>query len=82
MSAPPAPEEEAVRAPVEATARKQPALVAGLRSLVPYAVAFVIFVGLGVADPRFMLNWSPGLVLLLAVVWAIPALWRRWRRRR
>lgn len=81
MSAPPVSEEEA-HAPQEATAGRHATFLAGLRSLVPYAVAFVVFVGLGVADPRFMLNWSPGIALLLVVVWAIPALWRRWRRRR
>ncbi len=56
------------------------AFLAGLRGLLPYLIAGVIFVTISVIEPRFMLNWSPGLVLLLLVVWIIPALWRRWRR--
>ncbi len=50
-------------------------------AFLPYLVAGLIFVAVGVAEPRFMLNWSPGILLLLAVVWAVPALWRRWRGR-
>jgi hypothetical protein len=51
-----------------------------LRSLVPYFVAGAIFVAIGVATPVFMLNWSPGVGLLLLVAWGIPEGWRRWRR--
>jgi hypothetical protein len=60
---------------------RRAAFLAGLRSLVPYLVAGVLFITIGVIEPHFMLNWSPGLVLLLLVVWVIPALWRRWRER-
>lgn len=56
------------------------AIIANLKAFLPYSVAAVIFITVSVVDPRFMLNWSPGLALLLAVVWVIPALWRRWRR--
>jgi hypothetical protein len=52
-----------------------------LRPLVPYFIAGALFVAFGVFDPKFMLNWSPGIALLVVVVWAIPALWRRGRRR-
>ena len=55
------------------------ALRRNLRALFPYLVAAVIFIGIGVIQPRFMLNWSPGIALLLAVVWGVPELWRRWR---
>lgn len=54
---------------------------AEFRGLLPYLIAGAIFIAISVAEPRFMLNWSPGLVLLLLVTWLIPAAWRRWRRR-
>jgi len=50
-----------------------------LRALLPYLVAAAIFIGIGVIQPRFMLNWSPGVGLLLGVVWGGPEIWRRWR---
>lgn len=53
-----------------------------LRGLLPYLIAGALFVAISVTEPRFMLNWSPGLVLLLVVVWVVPSLWRRARRRR
>ena len=56
-------------------------LQAELRSFVPYLIAGLLFVTFGVIEPRFMLNWSPGIILLVLVAWAIPAAWRRWRRR-
>ena len=59
---------------------RRDAMVANLKSFLPYLIAAVIFITVSVWEPRFMLNWSPGLVLLLACVWLIPALWRRWRR--
>lgn len=52
-----------------------------LRAFLPYLLAGLIFISIGVNEPKFMLNWSPGILLLLAVVWAIPALWRQWRGR-
>jgi hypothetical protein len=55
------------------------ALRRNLRALFPYLVAAALFIGIGVMQPRFMLNWSPGIALLLAVVWGVPELWRRWR---
>lgn len=57
------------------------AVMANLRAFLPYLFSGVLFVVIGVSEPKFMLNWAPGIVLLLAVVWAIPALWRRWRQR-
>jgi hypothetical protein len=54
---------------------------ANLRSFLPYAIAGVLFITFGVIEPRFMLNWSPGIVLLLLVVWVVPGLWKRWFRR-
>lgn len=56
-------------------------LAGGLRALFPYLIAGLIFIALGVTDPRFMLNWSPGILLLVGVVWGVPALWRRIRTR-
>ncbi len=52
---------------------------ANLRAFFPYLVAAAIYIGIGILQPRFMLNWSPGIALLLAVVWGVPELWRRWR---
>jgi hypothetical protein len=57
------------------------AAIGNLKTLFPYLVAGALFIVFGVIDPKFMLNWAPGLVLLLIVVWVVPALWRRWRRR-
>jgi hypothetical protein len=54
------------------------ALRSDLRALIPYLIAGVIFVSIGVAQPRFMLNWSPAIALLLVVCWIVPATWRRW----
>jgi hypothetical protein len=50
-----------------------------LRGLFPYFVAAVIYLGIGIIQPRFMLNWSPGIALLLGVVWGVPEPWRRRR---
>ncbi len=60
---------------------RRDAVKANLRAFLPYLLSGVLFVVIGVSEPKFMLNWAPGIVLLLAVVWAIPALWRRWRQR-
>jgi len=60
---------------------RRAALLANLKALLPYLVAGAIFIAIGVAEPQFMLNWSPGIALLLIVAWVIPALWKRWRRR-
>ena len=65
----------------EPRAERRSAVLAALRSFVPYLIAGVLFVTFGVIEPRFMLNWSPGIILLVLVAWAIPAAWRRWRRR-
>jgi hypothetical protein len=62
----------------EASARR--ARKARLRGIVPYLVAGVLYVALGVWDPRFLLSWAEGIGFLLLVVWAIPASVRRWRR--
>ena len=52
--------------------------VAGLR---PYLVAAALYVVLGLWDPRWLLSWLEGLAFALLVVWAVPALHRRWWRR-
>ena len=57
-------------------------LRAALDGLLPYLVAAALYITISVIQPRFMLNWSPGLVLLLLVVWLVPAWWRRRRRGR
>ncbi len=62
------------------TPSRRAAAIANLKAFLPYFIAGIIFITVSVIDPRFMLNWSPGLVLLLACVWVVPALWRRWRR--
>jgi hypothetical protein len=61
--------------------RRREVLLANLGALVPYLVAGVIFIAIGVAEPQFMLNWSPGIGLLLIIAWVVPTLWRRWRRK-
>ena len=49
-------------------------------ALVPYLIAAVLYISLGVWQPRFLLSWSEGIVFVLLVVWGIPELWRRYRR--
>jgi hypothetical protein len=71
---PEAPAEQPPRARAEAVR-------ANLRALLPYLVASAIFIAIGVAEPKFMLNWAPGIALLLLVCWVLPTLWKRWRRR-
>jgi hypothetical protein len=51
-----------------------------LRGVLPYALAMAVYVGIGVWQPRVMLNWAPAIVLLLAVAWGLPALLGRRRR--
>ena len=53
---------------------------ARLRGVVPYLVAAALYVPLGVWDPRFLLSWAEGIAFVFAIVWVIPALYRRWRR--
>ncbi|MFN0147176.1 MAG: hypothetical protein ACKVT1_11745 [Dehalococcoidia bacterium] len=60
---------------------RRKALLGDLRSLLPYLIAGALFIIVGLIDPRFMLNWAPGIALLLAVVWVVPALWKRRPRR-
>jgi hypothetical protein len=40
-----------------------------------------MYIALGVWEPRFLLSWGEGIVFVLIVVWAVPELWRRLRRR-
>ena len=70
-------EDESVAPPLS----RREEFVGGLRSLFPYLIAGAVFIVLGVSDPRFMLNWSPGILLLLGIAWGVPALWRRVRAR-
>ena len=51
------------------------------RTLVPYLIAAALYIALGVWEPRFLLSWAEGILFLFFVVWAVPALWRRIRRR-
>ncbi len=48
-----------------------------VRSVLPYAVAFVVYVALGVAVPEFMLSWPVAVAYLVLAVWVVPALLRR-----
>jgi hypothetical protein len=42
-----------------------------------YALAAVVFVALGAWTPKLMLSWPEGLLVLLVVVWLVPAAIRR-----
>jgi hypothetical protein len=42
----------------------------------PYALAYVLFIGIGVAQPNFLLSWAVGIPFLVIVAWGIPALGR------
>jgi hypothetical protein len=44
-----------------------------------YAIASAVYVGLGVAVPELLFSWVEGAVFLLAVVWLLPAAFRRLR---
>ena len=50
-----------------------------LGTLFPYLVAGVLYISLGVWQPRFLLSWSEGIIFVLLIVWGIPELWRRRR---
>ncbi len=49
-------------------------------TLVPYVVAATLYVAIGVLEPRFLLSWAEGIVFLMLVVSAVPAVFRRLRR--
>lgn len=49
----------------------------GALTLLLYAAAFAVYVGLGIAVPEFMLSWIVGVGYLLVAVWLVPALVRR-----
>jgi hypothetical protein len=49
-------------------------------TLIPYLIAAVLYIGIGVWEPRFLLSWTEGIIFLMFVVWAVPALYRRLRR--
>jgi hypothetical protein len=51
------------------------------RTLIPYLIAAALYIGLGVWEPRFLLSWAEGILFLFFVVWAVPVVWRRIRRR-
>ena len=53
---------------------------ARLRGAVPYLVAGALYVPLGVWDPRLLLSWTEGIGFVFAVVWVVPAFYRRSRR--
>ena len=48
-------------------------------TFLPYLIAGVLYIAIGVWQPRFLLSWSEGIIFLLLIVWAIPAYWRRHR---
>jgi len=50
-------------------------------ALWPYLLAAALYIAIGVAQPRFLLSWSEGIIFLLLVVWGVPELYRRRRRR-
>ena len=49
-------------------------------TLLPYLISAVLYIGIGVLEPRFLLSWVEGILFLFFTVWAIPALYRRLRR--
>jgi hypothetical protein len=51
-----------------------------LPTLVPYAVAALLHIVVGVIEPRVLLSWAEGILFLLLFVWAVPQVWRRLRR--
>jgi len=50
-----------------------------MRGLAPYLVAFVLYVGIGIAVPDFLYSSVVAAAFLLVVVWAIPEGVRRLR---
>ena len=52
-----------------------------MRGLVPYLVAFVVYVGIGVAVPDFLYSSVVAATFLVVAVWAIPEGIRRLRAR-
>ncbi len=52
-----------------------------MAALAPYLVAGVLYIAIGVWQPRFLLSWSEGIVFLLVVVWGVPEWYRRRRKR-
>jgi hypothetical protein len=48
-------------------------------TLLPYLIAGVLYIAIGVWQPRFLLSWSEGIIFLLLIVWWIPEYWRRHR---
>ena len=50
-------------------------------AILPYVIAGAMYIALGVWNPRFLLSWAEGIIFLLLVVWALPQLYRRWRRK-
>lgn len=53
---------------------------AWVRPLLPYLAAAVVYIALGVAEPRVLLSWAEGIAFLVVAVWAIPAAYGRLRR--
>lgn len=51
-----------------------------LRAITPYLLAAIAYIALGVLDQRFLLSWTEGILSVFVGVWALPALWRRFRR--
>jgi len=48
-------------------------------TLLAYLIAACAYIALGVWEPRFLLSWVEGILFSFVAVWAIPAVWRRWR---
>jgi hypothetical protein len=51
-----------------------------IRTLIPYLLAAAAYIFLGVLDQRFLLSWAEGILFVFLAVWAVPWLWRRYRR--
>lgn len=49
------------------------------RELLPYLVAFVVYLAIGISVPEFMLSWPVAVCYLLITVFVVPALLRIFR---
>jgi hypothetical protein len=52
-------------------------MVGAVRELASYAVAGVVYVGIGVLVPAFLFSWVVAAAYLLVAVWLVPAAARR-----
>ncbi|MFN2469520.1 MAG: hypothetical protein ABR583_00710 [Gaiellaceae bacterium] len=52
----------------------------GRQELALYLAAAVTYIALGVAFPDLLLSWFEGAAFLVAFVWLVPAVLRRFQR--